>query len=490
MKHTEYELVRDPAFATIFALGADAIEHVARFARYNNAQHRWHHELQGMFALHPLIARLVNLGYRPIDWHQLLLEWPHVSVEDETQIAYTRSEENGRTDRQTRTPIGKYLSRHYPHAPDHMRRDWMLLFQPAHYEIWGTRERIIMGVELGPQSCMKSSFGSIPFTREHNALMLDYMGDPTVQVPWERHPYAVYGPEYGWRIAVRFDKSAPKKVLGRALLNVTGANDTVAGVYVRSYALNEGGSHSPTDNKLEAWLDSQGYQKRYHWPEGLKFRRLLHPKGADIMMPYLDGDDRDVCAGDGDYLVKCDEDSCDSEIFYRCDNTNGMVDVMGGRERIGSCEDCGAPVYEDDDERMHVGRDEDSLIGSCCAHHYTYVEGGRRRGSSYNAEYYVHNDNAVCVHGTYYDTENPPDEIVCCEDGEYRRREDCVEIDDEWYDREDDDIVLCADDEYRLRDDCWESAKGNWYSEDEPSIEIETTGTYHADELQELIDNA
>ena len=43
--------------------------------------------------LHPAIEKvIVGYCYRPRDWHQLLLEWPHRSETDPNRLAYTQSE--------------------------------------------------------------------------------------------------------------------------------------------------------------------------------------------------------------------------------------------------------------------------------------------------------------------------------------------------------------------------------------------------------------
>lgn len=477
---TQFESIWNDAYYALRQVNRECAQN-----EFDGGPRLWWVKLAADFQLHPMIRRLVSMGHRPRDWQLMLLEWPHISVDDEEQIAYTRNEAAGldyldnRSKRQTRTPIGKYLTRHYPHVPDHIRRDWMLLFSPAKYEIWDTREGIISGIELGPTSCMKSASGGIPFDRNDNGLLVSWNNAGRKQdvknlVPWHKHPYAVYAPELGWRMAVRLDAGKPDMVMGRALLN--------GKTYVRSYKRNEASpdGYSYADEKLEAWLGANGYSKERDW-EGRQTLALDHPHGG-LMMPYLDGDVQTASYvyNDKKFLT------IESDGDFQCTNTDGTVD--NDRETIGDCDRCGETVYEDDEYRIWAGPNEDVLVCSGCSDCYTYVRGMSAYGRGYR-EYYVRDRDAVEVAGESYDSDNLPDFIVCCEDGEYRKKADCVKIDDEWYDRDSDDIVLCEDSEYRLIDDCWESAQGNWYSNDDPQISVEE-GNYHADELQDLIDNA
>lgn len=338
----------DNCFADIWVDSCTAIFRAARRGTTPQEHKRWWWvRITEQFKLHPVVQKIIEQGVRPVDWHQLLLEWPHVSVDDETQIAYTRNEEAGRdflengSKRQTRTSIGKYLARHWPHVPDHTRRDWAGTFTPAMYEIWDTKEQIIAGVELGPQSCMKSSYGSIPFTSSDNELlMLWHKGSLTTgAVPWDKHPYSVYDPKLGWRMAVRLDKGQPDIVMGRALLHDEHK------CFVRSYRRGEEpGSYSHTDEKLEAWLREAGYKKHSEWPYGVRFLKMDHPH-AGLMMPYIDGDEKRVEERDGFMVLTGDGNECD--------NTDGSFD---GRETLGECDDCGATVYEDEDDRIWAGR--------------------------------------------------------------------------------------------------------------------------------------
>ena len=78
----------------------------------------WFRNQYGKYRIHGAIWDMM-MQYRPDDWHQLMLEWPHKAETDPSRLAYTRDERAGEADRQTVTSIGKYLTRHFPDAPDH-----------------------------------------------------------------------------------------------------------------------------------------------------------------------------------------------------------------------------------------------------------------------------------------------------------------------------------------------------------------------------------
>lgn len=459
-------MTHDSHFQLTWNLAAHAIRHTTRIAHAgfeDNEPRQWWVDLANKYRLHPVIARIILQGVRPMDWHQLLLEWPHVSTEDEVQIAYTRDEAKGRADVQTRTSIGKYLSRHWPHVADHVRRDWAGTFSPAKYEMRDTMEGIISGIELGPQSCMKSSYGHIPFNNVNREQLVCWHTDKSVSVLWHRHPYSVYDPKLGWRMAVRIDPGRPDIVMGRALVFIDDDNDTK--VFVRSYQRNSAGDHcnSASDEKLETWLRDRGVCKQSAWDDGTPVKYMEHPNGG-LMMPYLDGDTQTVEQRKGCIYIDSDGD-------IACTNTDGTTSENSG---IGTCEDCGAVIYEDD-SYIYAGYHEDRLVGVCCRSDYTRVEGDRGRGTR---DYYVRDEQAIEVNGSWYDSENLPDCIVELHDGGYAHQDDaayieshgeyyladdeavCTTADGDWELR--DDCVMCDDDEWRLTDDCVECDDGEW----------------------------
>ena len=88
----------------------------------------WFKLIYNKYQLHPAIEKVIEgYNYRPNDWQQLLLEWPHRSETDSNRIAYTQNERKGEANIQTVTTLGKYLQRHFT-MPDHEIRDVVALY--------------------------------------------------------------------------------------------------------------------------------------------------------------------------------------------------------------------------------------------------------------------------------------------------------------------------------------------------------------------------
>lgn len=429
---------------------------------YVRGPRHWHAQLQERFPLHPVVVHaLKSETSTPADWMQLVLEWPHVSETDETRLAYTRNERDGGSDKQTITSIGKYLSRHWPHVGDHIRRDWAGVHTTDTFHWSKTTPEIIAQLELGPRSCMQSSYGTIPF-RERDVQMMDaWRADNTQPEPdWDRHPYAAYAPQYGWKLATRRKGNS---VDGRAL-----TLDREHGkLYVRTYSRPaDEGSYSGSDHKLEAWLEAQGYEKKRQWPQGAKLARLTHPTKDGILAPYLDaGDSEDSRVAD-----EVDHIALDREGEYECRNTDGTVDYVERAGSVGHCGECHAEVLEGDDY-TYVDRDDATLVCSCCAEGFTRVHG---QGWSGPRQYYIPSGDAICVYGEYYDPDHIPDgaEIVQLEDGGWASYDDVARIDGRYYDIDDPEVLVveeeCTDEGhcYALRGDCWEDFEGRWHRDD------------------------
>jgi hypothetical protein len=453
------------------------------------------------FKLHPVVRSIVyQYKVRPLDWQLLLLEWPHVSIEDDSKLAYSRNRAamqdyiENKSARQTRTSVGKYIARHWPHVPDHIRRDWVGAFSPSEFAIWEGTENIIAAIELGPRSCMKSTYGSIPFDSHDREKLLSYRAGTAGQdaVNWESHPYAVYQPQYGWSMAVRLDRTKPadEVVQGRALIN--------GKKWVRSYKRGDDESdYSHTDEKLEHWLKQQGYEKVYEWA-GCMTARLDHPRSDGLMMPYLDGSVQRAI--DNGSHMTVDERGC-----HVCDNTDASTTAQDEDEEeyVGNCVRCGGSVYESDGDRLWAGIDEDACVCGSCADRYTSVTGVNRRGDE--GEYYIPNNDAVTVDGTDYDGARLPEYICQLDDGSYAHEDDCVycvdevhrlvndcveDSDEDYHEKGSDDIVQVGltyykldsdeivqpvddEDEWHVKDDCWQAPNGDWFTEEQPQIEIE-----------------
>jgi hypothetical protein len=399
-------------------------------AGYIVAQHRrWFHRQRFSFPLHPIVDAAMTLC-RPDDWHLLLLEWPHKAESDPFKIAYTRDERAGEADRVTLTTMGKYIARHFSMLPAHYVRDLVALYSPRKSDMYfvHTVEEIVEGVQRGPRSCMSWELSDI-----------------------DDHPYRVYDPKYGWRLALR--RESDGVICGRCLC----CEDQQGKRFVRSYKRDRDGGYSHADEQLEAWLKSQGYMHVRTW-EGARFAHIA--KGySSFLAPYLDGADQHVAVGiDPDthdkFLLVVEED----EAEYTCNSTCGEPSDV---ERL-ECEHCGDTMHEDD--AIYVGYTGDYRIcPHCCENEFVYGYG--RNGS----QYHFHHDDAIEVDGDYYH-ENYLDDnnIVCDIDGDYQKGDDCIQIDSdgEWYPIHDSRIVCTHTERYALRSECVEIG-GTWYHEDD-----------------------
>lgn len=401
----------------------------------------WHRNLQDRFHLHPAVVAAFNM-HDPEDWQQVLLEWPHVATTDVTRLAYTRDERAGQDDRQTLTSLGKYLKQHWPNLADHHIRDFVAKYATAAtFHIERTKEAIVRAVQQGPASCMKFNEDD-----EDERSQLDDLG---------AHPYEVYDPQYGWHVATR---RLGHQIVGRALLMQRDNAESNPKYFVRTYRHKDGERYSQPDDELVQWLRDQGYDHHNEW----KGERLAYIESgrynSDFIAPYIDGGAQEVDVetertGDGTYkkylrITRSGE--------WQCSNQDGTATEQDSC----TCADCGERISED--EQRGTGVYEDHVVGGCCIDEYTHVTG--RRGN----EYYVPDDEAICVDGNYYDREYLNDNnIVELENGDYCDLDDAVNVNDEWYHCDDDAIVSDHAGDYQLRDNCVELYDGEWALEDE-----------------------
>jgi len=430
----------------VFMQAADIVYH-----------HRaWFRRETRKYKLHPVVEAALDVC-RPDDWHQLLLEWPHISEGDPARLAYTRDERAGEADRQTVTTIGKYLTRHFSEMTDHKVRDLAALYgSGASCKFVHTMAEMLYHLKRGPTSCM---------TSEREMRCVDGQ---------TRHPYEVYDPSLGWHMAVREEFG---DTVGRALCHGTH--------FVRSYKKDRAGGYSHSDETLEAWLETQGYDKECTW-DGLK---IMHyeTRNGDTLAPYLDGENK-YAYKNGEYLVITD----DSGAEYQCDNTGGTASENSGS----NCEDCGDRVRDGDG--YWVGSNEETQVcDSCRDHNYTYAY--TRRGH----QAYINNDYVVYVESqdAHYDEDYlDANNIVTLENGEYEHTQNAVDIDGEWYHSEDegivcdhrgdyqliDNCVLLENSEYALSDEAWQCAASNdWFLTDDVEPVTVDGATYHPDDVPE-----
>ena len=399
------------------------------------------------YPVHSVIHAAIKLA-RPYDWHQLLLEHPHVSQGDRSRIAYTQNEIKGQKNIQTVTSVGKYLNRHFP-LPDHIIRDLVARHgSAARYQFVHTTAEMIYHLHKGPGSCMV-------WRDDRGIRCSDGVS---------RHPYEAYDPKHGWHMAVRIEGD---ETVGRALCMTSPEDDKK--YYVRTYARPSNGGYSETDNGMENWLAEQGYHKRDCWRDG---ERLAYHETSDhFLAPFLDGGEKRVTIDVGNKCVAVDNDG-----EYVCDQTGGCPTDDSGD--YFDCEDCGDRT--DDDDGYWIGRGEDTRVcESCLNNDYTYVYG--RRGN----QYYVHNDNTVYVdsQSESYDVDYLDDnEIVELNNGEYAPLDEAIEINGDWYTIDDERVCRFEDtDEYGLTEDGWQCEDScNWYTDAVDYVEVDGC-KYHPD---------
>ena len=392
----------------------------------------WFGRESGIHRLHPFVEKAIDMA-RPDDWQNLLLSWPHESKSypgDMTRVAFTRDEKSGIANKQVVTTLGKYLRAHFSLLPDDAIRDIVALAQSqqCNFKFVHTTAEMIYHLHRGPGSCMQ-------WEDDCGVVCDDGI---------KRHPYEAYAPELGWHMAVRLEGG---DTVGRALC----MDDGDSKFFVRSYKKGEG--YSYTDDRLEAWLNAQGYHKRSDWL-GCDLKTIQTSRSnCGFLAPYLDGDYKQVeLRGKTLRIVEEGE--------FECSNTDGDADDCGGRE----CTNCGDRVRNDDG--YWAGPWEDDIIcNSCCEYSFVYALGrhGRR--------YYVHEDNVVHVESReeYYDDSYlDSNDIVQLANGSYEHLDNAVEIDGDYYHVDDERIVMCEDDEqYHLKDDAHHHEdSGNWYADE------------------------
>ena len=412
--------------------------------------------------VHPCVAQLME-RHHPVDAMAMVLEWPHVAETDPQRLAYTRNLEHGKADRQTVTAVGKYLKRHWPDLPDHVLRDAQAAFTPDRCEIGEGIEYLICAAELGPRSCMQSTGDNLPFEDEDHDQLKLWLTDSSEQVSWEKHPYAVYRPEYGWKMAVRHSGG---QLDGRCLL----LDDGYRKVFVRSYARGEK-ERSYTDHRLETWLTAQGYEKRNCWPEEAKLAVLDHPDRCGMhLLPYIDGQDRKLSLKEGYFEI-------DSEGNYTCDNIDGTATV----QEFDRCEDCNCL---EDSEEMYALADSRWVCRECYGNYvWAYSADGRQQVLVGDATA-VYSSSSAYRRGivlTYLVDGNPPDGYIHIDaQGVYATQDAAVCCTNgDWHFHDDPQVVrlasecTCTGESYSMVQDAWMDSSGSWYSDSEPWVEVE-----------------
>lgn len=372
------------------------IRQLARVLAYSRP---WHYREQRAYKLHPVAIALAKLS-RPRDWHRLVLEWPHQSVNDPARVAYTQTARKGADDIQTVMAAGKYFTRFWPHLPSSVIRDAVAGFIAEQEDsckfLDATTEEIVRSVQEGPRSCMR-----------WDECEIERAG---------AHPYEAYAPELGWRAAVRMKGPS---IVGRALVhdgtNMRSKQDSGRPVVVRSFKCANDEPHtteySYSDEKLEAWLREQGVAKQNSWPEGTPLARVeaATSHSYDFVLPYIDGGRQVVSTASSKafFIIDGDENGADEEDAFMCNETGGGYECVGSRRS--SCDHCGS--YVDDDDLTYVESRDESICDHCLRIHFTHTD--------YHG--WVHDSRVErSVEGETWDSEkNTPDEMVCLDSGQY-----------------------------------------------------------------------
>lgn len=457
--------------------GFEMLEWVQMLQNILQRSRPWHarEQRQTEWQMHPAVIAAVTVC-RPADWKGMVLEWPHIADDDRRQIAYTRDERKGEENRQTMTSIGKYLKRHFPDMSDHVVRDIVALHQPhnVEFKFLRTTPEMLHAIDTGPYSCMCSRYsggGNDRWTHSQS-------------VTQGHHPYEVYDPELGWHMAVAVEGN-----------NVTGRALCVDKVYVRTYKA-EGEHGSSTDERLDAWLQAQGYGKQRSWEYDTLFKHIPLQRRY-FVAPYIDGHQYQVVI-DGAHLRLVDPDDLHGgDEYYECRSTSGTPTKETVDTDTVICEDCDERMSEDD--ACSVDIYEDRTVCSCCRDdNWTWAYSFRGR------ERYVPSDRAVYVGDNYYDTDYLfENDIVELADGDYACRDETCYIErlDEYhlvdncthcehsneYELERDCVQL-HDGEYAHMGDCWQCEHSNeWYLNDDSDSRYETEcgKTVHIDHADE-----
>lgn len=345
--------------------------------------HEWQCREQDRYEFHPVILNVIE-KYNPLDIVQLVFEWPHMSVRDASNVAYTQDTRAGENDRQQVTTFGRYLRRHFPELKDHEIRDYATKCQNDLYEVWDTPEAIVRSVIRGPKSCM--SWDSDCYNPDH----------PAYSPSANPHPYLVYAPSLGWRSVVRLHPET-RAINGRALVHIKDDQK----VFVRTYK--RGTDYSHSDEALQMWLRENGYEHLDSWPDGTPISAIKN--NNRWVLPYIDGEYQnvtsDVCS-DGNLHIDCDG-------TLEATSTDGFAYNDDDSEFCECCE-----CYVDPDDMVSVVGSFDQVCQSCLEDNFT--EARTRHGWQY-----VDNNQAILLECDEYVYEDDMDRLTVVElaDGGY-----------------------------------------------------------------------
>jgi hypothetical protein len=431
-------------------------EEMLKFSMYFQIfshNYHWYRREIRTYDFHEVIIELIR-KHKPENLALLVLEYPHKSVKDPSNLAFTRDIRAGEDDRQTVTTFGRYIRRHFPQLKDHEIRDYTTKCNSDIFEVWDTIEGIIRSVQLGPKSCMTWDNQYTPGHPEY------------VEHKSRKHPYRVYDPSLGWRSVVRLRKE-DNMIMGRALvLELSEENKG----FVRTYK--RGTDYSYADETLEYWLKEAGYEHWGEWPAKSKLKRIESDYG--VLAPYLDGDIQTV-DDNGEYLIITPYGN------FELDTTDGYINLE--EEDQAYCEYCDSHH----DESYMVDTDDSyypQVCHSCASNNFIQAVG-------YNGRtVFVQEEHTIYLESTgehYFEDDIESNGIVQLQDGDYALVEDAIEhgITGDFYllsDIEKADNTIIIGEYCYERDDTGvfycEGSKEYYYNE--ASVEVDGL-TYHVD---------
>jgi hypothetical protein len=352
----------------------------------------YYHTDATKYDFHEIVEEIL-LKSNPENLPLLVAEYPHRSINNGANIAYTRDERSGKNDRQVATSFGKYIRRHFPDLKDHEVRDYATKVTTDIFELWDNPDDIVRSIQAGPKSCMQWGPEYTPGDPDYNPNR------------GSKHPYRVYAPELGWKAAVRL-RDSDRQIQGRALVY---DHPEFGKGFVRTYKRCIDYSYS--DEFLEVWLKDQGYEHWGAWPEDTRLKYINYDHG--FLAPYLDGDRQEVDVV-GDTLRVVDSGS------YTLDSTDGHASEEDNSVYCNCCDD-----YHDEADMTSTDDSEFDYVCRWCFDN-DFVEAIGYRGRTVH----IHLNNAAYVDSLqqYYDNDYLDENgIVELHNGEYASRDDCIE---------------------------------------------------------------
>lgn len=280
------------------------------------------------------------------------LHYAHVSNNDRTKLAYTKSPDHGTADRQTRTKPGKYLTKHFSDTLTaqeiaELATEWEACLNTPELQFAMTPDEIEAVYREGPGSCMSHEAGH-----------------------WETeglHPTRVYG---AGDLGIAYVRNGDNRIQARVLA-------------WPEKKIHNGRIYGDTQGLSQA-LETAGFTRG-----GLDGARLLKISldsgcGDRFLCPYIDGESVDANTGSdifmligggldtnqkgfiGSYGTECercgDGYDSDSEGAY-VQEESWCQDCY--ENYAGSCESCCEQYHVDNIETVKGGRFEEEWCDDC-----------------------------------------------------------------------------------------------------------------------------